>query len=279
MNDKERSVEKVVRRMLVPLARLLIGHGINARMMVDMVKLSFVEAASWKRVDDGKTASISQTSRRTGLTRKEVRNLRERLAEGGDALEELPEAAGAPETSILGYWVRSRKFLDNSGKPRALKFGPGPGTFAELVKEAWGSESAMQHLENLMDRDCVEVEGDLKSQDHSIRLIRRSFLHTDNLAQLLEDGLATLAQTLERNCTRDEGEPGFVQRIVFCTDLDPDKVFIARAMIQDRAMQFVEDLDDQLGLMSTSVEEPFYGMDGTELRRLGLGVYYFETEK
>ncbi|MBL8486189.1 MAG: hypothetical protein JNK22_03795 [Rhodocyclaceae bacterium] len=120
-----------LRRVLNPVARLMLARGLTLPMAVELLKRVFVEVADRDFRLEGKPATDSRISLLTGVHRKDVRRLRQ-----------LPhvEAALPPKVSLgaqlVGAWLANPRFRDAGGriKPlaRTAKAG-GEDSFEALV--------------------------------------------------------------------------------------------------------------------------------------------------
>lgn len=103
-------------RVLAPVVRVMLAHGITLPMAVELLKRVFVEVAERDFRLDGKATTDSRISLITGVHRKDVKRLRE-----------LPgiEANLPPKVSlssqIVASWITSRRWTDADGLPRPLR--------------------------------------------------------------------------------------------------------------------------------------------------------------
>ena len=252
-----------------PLANLLLNNEVGARIVIEYMKLAFVQTAYAEFGQGGKPASISAISKMTGLSRKEIRRLLEKEVDCASN----SELYGATEANILGRWVAHQDYLDENGRPRTLEFGPGPGTFSNLVSESVGDLSPLRYLSRLSEQQCVVVHDDGK-----ISLDRRDWLIDSDLAMLIGDGIGTIAQTISRNHI-GKRESRLCQRIAYSANIEPAKVDIMRRIGRERIESFVEEIDDYFIGFEAENPTAFYDKDGKELVRIGVGAYYFEVEK
>ena len=87
-------------RALKPISRLLMKAGIGYREFAEISKCAFVDVATKDYGLRGRPTNISRVAVMTGLTRKEVKRIRDKISEGLDAttLRVIPPA------EILAKW-------------------------------------------------------------------------------------------------------------------------------------------------------------------------------
>ena len=103
-------------RLLRPLVRLLIRHGIPYGVMDDVVKQVYIAIASKEFRLPGRKQTTSRISILTGLSRKEVARLRRMdTVEDASTVEHFHRAA-----RVISAWVREPEFHDADGEPAPL---------------------------------------------------------------------------------------------------------------------------------------------------------------
>ncbi len=109
------AVMAALARLLRPLVRLLLAHGVTYPALSRYLKHVYVDVAERHFALDERAMSDSRVSLLTGVHRKDVRALRTAAL---DTLE-------APESVTLGSqliarWVADAAYLDSQGRPRVL---------------------------------------------------------------------------------------------------------------------------------------------------------------
>ncbi|MGB5345752.1 MAG: DUF6502 family protein, partial [Woeseia sp.] len=127
----QRQILSALLLVLRPLARALLRAGVGYREFAEISKTAFVEIATNDYGLRGRPTNISRVAVMTGLTRKEVRRLRDKSAAGDETLV----LRSTPMSVILHRWFTDAEFLAGSGEPLVLGFdGPSP-SFSSLVKK------------------------------------------------------------------------------------------------------------------------------------------------
>jgi hypothetical protein len=113
-NPTKEKVLTALQRVLKPLVRLALAQGINYQMLLETLKIVFVQVAE----EDFKLSQRDQTDSRisllTGLHRKDVHRLRDQ-----------PESTQTPSlvtlgSQLVGLWISDADFIDAKGKPKPL---------------------------------------------------------------------------------------------------------------------------------------------------------------
>ena len=163
------SVVAAVRRLLRPLVRLLVTHGITYPYLTELLKQVYVETAADEFSIGGKLPTDSRLTLLTGVHRKDIRRL---LREPGPTPESPPGLTLG--TQIVARWLGERAYCDAKGKPLALPRTPRQGgtrSFAGLVEAVSTNVRPRSVLDELVRLGVVEVD----ANDH-VHLVTRGFV-------------------------------------------------------------------------------------------------------
>jgi len=105
-----------LRRVLRPLAKLMLNHGINFPFICELIKSVLVETAIKEFRLVGKLQTDSRISLLTGVHRKDVRRLRATSEE----MRVAPERTVPLGAQLVALWVGDAAFLDENNLPRPL---------------------------------------------------------------------------------------------------------------------------------------------------------------
>src|SRR6056297_2543267 len=127
---------KACRHFMVPIAKFLLRNGISYREFSEISKLAFVQVASHEYGIRGRRTNMSRVAVMTGLNRKEVRKVRDRL----DNEDWTLDPTLSKPVSVLSEWFTSPDYLTPTGRPKWLPFeGQGNRTsFSSLVRSVGG---------------------------------------------------------------------------------------------------------------------------------------------
>lgn len=117
------------RLLMRPIASLMLCCGVTWKELAELMKLVYVEAASEEYGKHGRPTNASRVAILTGLSRREVKRVRDILAEADPApLEKINHAS-----RVLSGWYQDPEFLDARGAPRLLEVA-GTRGFEGLMK-------------------------------------------------------------------------------------------------------------------------------------------------
>lgn len=148
MQSAHVTLDDLLTRLLIPVARLALGRGLGLRDLSDPLKRAFLEAA---RLRAGPDATDSRLAAATGVQRRDVARLR--------AAAPTPRRTPAP-ARLLQAWP------DRETLPRT---GPAP-SFEALARATSQDVHPRTLLDLLIDAGAVVEAGD------DVRLLRRDYL-------------------------------------------------------------------------------------------------------
>ena len=268
MHDKSKNVVLLaLLKALRPVARFLMKSGIGYREFSEIGKSAFVDVATSDYGLRGRPTNISRVAVMTGLTRKEVRRLRDKISSGN----QVDMARVIPPAEILSRWHSDSDYLDSAGRPLTLEFGGATPSFAGLVKKYGGDipPGAMRTELKRVGAVTDDDSGRLTVQMKDFRPIEME----DQVQRALGLALYGLALSINHNLN-EEQEDKWVERLAFSTRIRRDDNARVRRISQDRASEFVESVNDLF-----SAYETIYGGDESDVESttIGVGVYYFES--
>ncbi|MBT8077566.1 MAG: hypothetical protein KJO31_03275 [Gammaproteobacteria bacterium] len=258
-------LQHVIIAMNKALAGVLIHAGIDGRQFVQFAKLGYVAAVEDACKQEGKLASISRVSRVTGLSRAESKRLLDEIRSTG----QLPACTSSFEGVALHFWYTIPAFLDDEGMPAAIEFGPGDGTFSDLVASYVGETDAGALLDRLVDTGCVKREADGR-----LRAVKRNYSDPDALGLALS-GIEMMASTIAHNKLKKH-EPSMLQRQVYSHTIEPSALLMIRRLLRDKAANFCEEVDDLFSGHELAEADEIETAEPGSLMTAGLGVYYYE---
>ena len=104
------------RLLMRPIASLMLRCGVTWKELAELMKLVYVEAATKEYGKHGRPTNASRVAILTGLSRREVKRVRDLLADADPApLEKINLAS-----RVLSGWYQDPEFLDTKGAPRLL---------------------------------------------------------------------------------------------------------------------------------------------------------------
>lgn len=255
--------------VLRPIIRILLRFGIGYREFLEVIKTVFVDIASSDFGIRGRPTNISRVAVMTGLTRKEVRRLRDRIASGADAIT----VKTTPLSDVLHHWYAQDEFTDSSGNPITLPFAGADKSFSDLVRK-FGGDIPPGAMRTEMKRVGAIIENDNKFLTVAERTYRPSE-ELDTLVTNLIHAVYPLLCNLAHNTDPDRQEDTWPNRVAYSQALRTREKGRFHRVARDRIVEFVESIDD-IFIAYESMIEDGVGKDENEV--VTVGVYYFEEQ-
>ena len=251
-------------QLLRPLARLLLAHGFSYGAFAELARQAFVLEGFEHATGSTKRPTISSVSALTGLTRKEVKRLRELPEEGGQPISERYNRA----IRVISGWTNDPEFNDADGQPSALPLEGPEASFAALVKKYSGDIPHMAML------SVLENAGNVHSIDGIVTLKERAYLPmstpTDKINILGRD-VAELIGTIGHNIEQPP-EQRFFQRKVSNVSVSPAALAEFRLYSNQRSQELLEDYHAWL----TEHQADSHPADQGQPAYVAVGIYYSE---
>jgi len=253
--------------VLRPVVRILLRYGIGYREFAEVAKTAFVDIASSDFGLRGRPTNISRVAVMTGLTRKEVKRLRDRIA-AGDASVSVKTT---PFTQVLHHWHAQPEFTGPSGAPRPLTFTGEDNSFTDLVKRFGGDIPA-----GAMRTEMKRVGAIREDAEGRLSIVDRSFITDSNdevLVTMLVHGVYTMLTNVAFNSDPSREESTWANRIAYTTALTNPDTKQLRRITKDRIVDFAESIDD-IFIAYESLQED--GRESESSNAVAVGIYYFE---
>ena len=255
-----------VLRLFRPLVRVLLRNGVSYRTFADFAKWVYVDVATKEFGIEGRKQSTSRVSVITGLSRKEVKRVRELPRPDDTASVERYNRAAR----VIAAWRRESNFQDAEGNAAPLLLEGTGATFSELVKRFSGDVPVRAILDELIRIGAVE-----RLEDGRVSLIVRAYVPESSEADklhILGTDVGFLISTIDHNLQADPMGPLFQRKVAY--DNLPDEALPEfRELSAKRAQALLEKLDRWLAQRDRDVTPT---VKGTGRNRAGLGIYYFE---
>jgi len=255
---------------LRPLARILLRAGVGHREFNEISKAAFVDVATKDYGLRGRPTNISRVAVMTGLTRKEVRRIRDK----NEAGESASGTRAAPMGLLLHRWYTESDFLNEDGTPREIPFDGEKRSFSELVRRYGGDIPPGAMRTELKRIGAIEEVSNGK-----LRPLKRNISNRD-LHNRLIDGLTVIiypALVALANNTDDENTgPTWVMRTASTSRVRENDVPRVRRIGTDRLTEFVESIDDLFVAYETLHDDD---LSESSDKSVGVGVFYFEEKK
>ncbi len=267
MNERIlKPLSAAVLRLFRPLVRVLLRNGVSYRTFADFAKWVYVDVATKEFGIEGRKQSTSRVSVITGLSRKEVKRMRELPRPDDTASVERYNRAAR----VIAAWRRESNFQDADGNAAPLLLEGTGATFSELVKRFSGDVPVRAILDELIRIGAVE-----RLEDGRVGLLVRAYVPESSEADklhILGTDVGYLISTIDHNLQADPMGPLFQRKVAY--DNLPDEALPEfRELSAKRAQALLEKLDRWLAQRDRDVTPT---VRGTGRNRAGLGIYYFE---
>lgn len=256
-------------RLLRPLVRLLLRHGVSHRTFSELAKWVYVDVAASEFALDARKPSTSRVAVVTGLTRKEVARLRAQSQPDARLQGERYNRAAR----IIGAWLRDPLYRSRAGKPLELPLHGDAASFSELVHRHSGDMPMRALLDELLHVGAVELDD--KGQ---VRLLSHGYVPHGDTAQkltILGTDVALLLETIDHNLAGAAGGPRFQRKVAY-DNLPDDALPAFRTLAAGQAQALLEKLNEWL---SRHDRDSNPDIDGAGRNRAGVGIYYFEESR
>lgn len=242
---------------------MLLRFGVGYREFAEASKVAFVEIASEDFGNPGRPTNISRIAVMTGLSRKEVKAVKDWQSRGVDSNATLTHQP----SEVLRRWYTSDRYCEPSGDPKTLDWDGGPGTFTELVRSCGTNLSPVA-----MRAELLRVGAVKQNDSGSLTVLRRYLIADsakDRLTEGLQFGIRPLALTVARNVGTSGMDGLRFQRVVDSYSVPQERRPELEREVTARLKQFSEELDDLLSEVGRSTEPG-------ENSAVGVGLFYFE---
>jgi hypothetical protein len=252
--------------LMRPLARILLRCGVTWKELAELLKVVYVDVATQDYGKRGRPANASRVAILTGLSRRDVKRARDRLAVAApDSLAPLAKINHA--SRVLSGWFQDPAFVDAKGNPRLLE-PTGERGFEGLTKRYAQDIPSTAMLKELKAVGAVAVtpHGRLRA-----KMRYYSPAAPDDEAVLRSGSVvADLGVTVAENLFRVEPRARFEGRATNArVARGARRAF--REYIEARGMAFLEDADRWLSRHEASSPDD-------KLVRLGIGVYQIQDD-
>ncbi len=269
MEASTQALLTAVHKLLTPLARLLLRYGVPYGSFSEVAKRAYVEVAERDFALPGKKQSDSRISVLTGLTRKDVKQIREQASDPlADSVARYNRAA-----RVVSGWIRDRSFQDGWGEPMILPLEGEGATFTRLVNQFGGDIPVRAVLDELLRVGTAE-----RLQDGRIKLLQRAYVpnsSAEDKLNILGTDAALLISTIEHNLAASSDDSYFQRKVAY-NNLPAEAMPMFRELAAQHGQALLEDLNAWLSKQDRDINPA--GEQGSGRKYAGVGVYFFEQD-
>lgn len=269
-NNLQVILSNAVIQILKPVIRVLIRNEVSHAEFSALAKQAYVDVAYKHFTLPNKKMTYSRVSVLTGLNRKEV----VRLTKEDNEQTNL----GTPNrsTRVVNGWLNDPDFIDKNKDPLVLNI-KGDNSFTTLVSRYSGDLTIGAIIDELERIGIAK-----RINDKQIALTQQGYIpeqgeleKIDILSICTSDLLSSAVHNLEHS--KDKGR--FQRQLVY--ENIPEKLASEfQELSTQKAADLLIDLNKWLGdktKTESKLNEPDTQMSGLK-KRVGLGIYYFETD-
>lgn len=251
----------MVLKLLRPLVRVLLNHGMAHDTFGELSRQVFVEEGFAHMARSGKRPTVSGVAALTGLNRKEVKRLNELDSDEASASSQRRNRA----IRVISGWVNDTDFGEG-GEPAVLPLEGEGASFHTLVKRYSGDITPVAMLSLLQDSGNVVLNGD------QVTLLNKAYIPMatplDRL-NILGTDAAELIGTIGHNIVSEPSERLF-QRKVSNALVHRDVLPQFRELSNRRSQELLEEYDAWLA------EREVESQDSPDAAYVAVGIYYVE---
>ena len=253
-----------VRRMLRPLARLLMANGIHFPAFSELAKGVFVDVAARDFPDDGTGLSDSRVCLLSGVHRREVKRLRSEAPQ-----YQTPQSVSMG-AQIAARWCAEPAYLDHQRRPKPL-----PRTFNQ------GGEACFERLVESVSKDIrpravldewLRLGVATLDEADLVHLTEAAFVPANGIEEKafffgknLHDHLAAATHNLL------DGKPATLERSVYYDALSEESVEKLRVLSRELAVAALQEINRQ----AMSLQQQDVNHEAAN-QRMTFGVYFYD---
>ncbi|HMK22618.1 MAG TPA: DUF6502 family protein [Terriglobales bacterium] len=254
------------RQWLRPLVHVLIRSGVTWKDFAELARTSYVDVATQQFGKRGRPTNVSRTAVLTGLTRREVRKQRTRLAES-------PETWAGHVTKgslVLSAWHQDREFLDASGQPAPLPMEGETVSFTALLRRCGAGDVRPSTLL----KELLAAQAVRQLPDGRLEPLKRSYIPQtmdEQLVLLWGKRMTDLGKTYAHNLTCAPNTAPRLERAAVSDRIAASALPEFRQFLEREGQAFLERVDAWLTEHQARNEGPDTARAAI---RLGAGLYH-----
>lgn len=273
-NTAHQALVRALYKVLRPMVRLLMRHGMSYRAFSDVARNVFVDVAEEEFSLPGRKPSHSRTAVLTGINRKDIAKLKDRPHPLSDQSLDAPN----PAARVITAWTNDSRFHDATGTPKPLlveEQATRPDSFTTLAKDYSSDVPVRALLDELVRINAVVREGD------QVRLLVKAYVPIADMRENLRifgTAAADLLKTMDHNIGGEAPGP-FLQQTVSYSNISAEHLEEIRRRCRAEGMalllqinEWLSEFEQRDGQTQPTASDPA----DQQLFRVGVGVYYLE---
>lgn len=271
LSSKNYALPSNLQALLTELAKIAIEEDLSYSEFGEIARFAFVKAAEQVLCGD-KRVTDSRISIVTGMHRKDVKRLRDQAGETFS-----PEKAKSNRAiAVISAWTREQDYCDEKNKPISLAFDGEAPSLSTLIKEHSGDMPVRAVCDELERMGVIEEKKGRWYLTVPVYVPNKS---REAIFNFLGAETTHLLQTFKHNLSNPPRKRRF-QRSVAYDELSPESTELFKAFAEERAMDVLKEFDVWLSTREKADKQarkktPDNERKG-ELKKAGIGIYYFE---
>ena len=224
---------RALTRLLRPIARAMIVHGVTLSAATEVLKRALFHAAKDLSLEEPKLTD-SRISLMTGLHRKDVRRLRK------ESEPSSRRSLANVYTLVIGHWTTAKKFIDKNGVPRPLP-RTGRHGFDDLVRDARIDLPAATVLNALLTEKAVTLD-----ERQTVHLVQHAFIAdpvSETMIAAYEKNLLAHLQAATDNLLATNGQDRNFERAAHFSHLSDESVAELVRLARERCKSVLKELN------------------------------------
>jgi hypothetical protein len=257
------------RHFLRPIVRFLLRNGVTWNEFKELSKDMYVEVARQEYGIQGRPTNNARVAVITGLSRREVARVRDKLLEG-DPSPDLRQ--GNRISKILTGWHVDPEFLDAEGQPVTLPATGPARSLSSLLKRYAGDLPHVALRKEMLNLGLIS-----EGSDGRLKVLQRDYVYTTldpEIVRQMSVALHDHATTLEHNLNPERKKPIRFERMADNARISSRSAKTFMKLVENRGMEFLQEIDAWLSTHET-VES---NGDTDRSVRLGVGVYLIHDD-
>ena len=263
------AIFQACRHFLRPIVRFLLRNGVTWNEFKELSKDMYVDVARAEYGIQGRPTNNARVAVITGLSRREVSHIRNRLLEGAES-PDLRQ--GNRISKILTGWHVDPDFQDEDGQPKDLLATGPTGSLSSLLKRYAGD---LPH--GALRKEMLQL-GLIKEGPNGVfNVLHRDYVYTaldPEIVRQMSVALHDHATTLEHNLNPERKKPARFERMADNARISPRSAKAFMTLVESNGMKFLQEMDAWL---STHETEESNGDTDRQLR-VGVGVYLIHDD-
>jgi len=266
--NMKRAAVVALQLALRPVVRIMLRSGVIWKEAADILKATYVDVASRDFGLGGRPTNISRVAIMTGITRREVRRLRDSLDDGTLGSGRFNNA-----TRVLTGWHLDPDYLAPGGKARLLDFDAEGPSFSKLSRKYASDIPPTTLLKELMQVGAVET-----TESGKLRVLKRYYMPVQmDTEAVMRAGsvLGDLGATINYNLVRTADQQSRFEGRAANLRVRIADVPEFRAFLEIEGEGLLERADAWL----SAREDHDRQTPASELARIGVGIYQIHEEQ